>query len=248
MFEKLKDHSRSLLRQEQIETLKEISADDLGEIYIFYKPADYVSGFSANFSKPEGLSLRDYFVELGLDREYPPDEMIAFGRLDKDTSGLLVLAKRRRFPRFMDQLLLNPLWKKESVLTSKIYRANVKGLIDKTELSKIKTIKIPTKNEMLIEVTVESVRLISVEQRERKNASSVVEIEIHEGKHHQVKKMFYAMKHPVLKGGLHRIKFAMLTLGEMKTGQIRKLLPKEKEQLVKLYNEWLAAERTRFNI
>ena len=100
----------------------------------------------------------------------------------------------------------------------------------------------------MIDVTVESVRLISTEQLERQNASSVVDIEIHEGKHHQVKKMFYVLKHPVLKGGLHRLRFAMLSLGEMKVGEIRKLLPLEKKQLVKFYNEWLTSERIRLNI
>ena len=256
----LNRNSNGLLAAQQIELLTQITADDLNELYVFYKPGiingqknnlgskGYVSGFSVNFSAHEGASLRDYFIQERLDQKYPPDEMIAFGRLDKDTSGLLVLAKRNQYPKFMDQLLLNPLWKKESILTSKLYRARVKGLVKKSDLSKIKTLKIPSKNETMIEVTVESARLISVNQPERANASSMVEIEIHEGKHHQVKKMFYVLKHPVLKGGLHRVRFAMLSLGEMKVGEIRKLLPREKKQLVKLYNEWLASERMRFNI
>ena len=244
----------------QVELLTQISIDDLSELCVFYKPGiisdlknnlgskGYVSSFGAGLSAHEGSSLRDYFIQEGLDQKYSPDEMIAFGRLDKDTSGLLVLAKRNCYPKFMDQLLLNPLWKKESILTSKLYRAKVKGLVSQAELSKIKTLKISSKNETLIDVTVESIRLISTEQLERQNASSVVEIEIHEGKHHQVKKMFYVLKHPVLKGGLHRVRFAMLSLGEMKVGEIRKLLPIEKKQLVKFYNEWLASERIRFNI
>ncbi len=255
-----KKPSRGLLLAEQVGLLKKISIKDLEQLYLFYKPGiiknsekslghdGYVCGFSRNLSNSEGVSLRDYFVERGLDGDYSPEEMIAFGRLDKDTSGLLVLARRNRYPKFMDQLLLNPLWKKESILTSKLYRAKVKGLVSSAALSKIKTLKIPSKNETVIEVTVESIRLVSTDQPDRGNSSSVVEIEIHEGKHHQVKKMLQAIKHPVLKGGLHRVRFAMMSIGEMKVGQIRNLLPKEKKQLVKLYNEWLASERIRFNI
>ena len=251
---------QGLLVAQQVELLVPIKTNDLNELYVFYKPGiiedskrglgskGYVSSFGTGLPAHEGSSLRDYFIQEGLDRKYSPDEMIAFGRLDKDTSGLLVLAKRNRYPKFMDQLLLNPLWKKQSILTSKLYRARVKGLVSKAELSKIKTLKIPSKNETQVDVTVESIRLISVEQPERENASSVVEIEIHEGKHHQVKKMFYVLKHPVLKGGLHRVRFAMLSLGKMEVGEIRKLLPKEKKQLVKFYNEWLASEQKRFNI
>ncbi len=263
-----KKESQGLLLAEQVEPLKDITTDDLNELYVFHKPGlienaergfgreGYVSGFGANLSNSEGVSLRDYFIQTGLHRDYSPDEMIAFGRLDKDTSGLMVLARRNCYPRFMDQLLLNPLWKKASVTTSKLYRAKVKGIVNKADLSKIKTLQIPSKNETLVEVKVESMRLISVEVSDYEQHSSIVEVEIHEGMHHQVKKMFYELGHPVRKGGLHRVRFAMLTLAakpgaalpEMKVGQIRKLFASEKEQLVKLYNDWLSSERKRLHI
>ncbi len=86
--------------------------------------------------------------------------------------------------------------------------------------------------------------------------SSFVEIEVNEGKHHQVKKMFYALGHPVRRGGLHRTRFGFLTLAsapdsgsaEMETGAIRALFPAEKEGLVELYNEWLDLMRKEHQI
>ena len=83
-----------------------------------------------------------------------------------------------------------------------------------------------------------------------------VERVINEGKFHQVKKMFYAIKHPVCKGGLHRLRLGALTLAasedidskEMNVGEIRPLFESEKKKLVSLYNGWLISEKTRFQL
>lgn len=251
------------LVEEQVRPLKKISVQDLDELYVFHKPGayaksheGYVCGFSLNMSSRERPTLREYFIQTGLDQQYPVDEMIAFGRLDKDTSGLLVLSKKNSYPKFIDHLLLNPIYKKKHRKTAKLYRARVKGAVSSEMLLLKKTVRIPTKNEIWVEVGIESIRCLAVEVNARSEALSTVEIEICEGKHHQVKKMFYALGHPVCKGGLHRLRFSMLTLRsapeadapEMEAGQIRKLFEAEKEELVLLYNEWLVGERKRLLI
>lgn len=257
-----RESSANLLLLSQIDPLPFITPEDLGHVFVFHKPGltvrsakGYVSHFSTASAKHEGFTLRDYFLQAGLDKKYAPDEMICFGRLDKDTSGLLVLAKRNRHPKFIDQVLLNPHFSEAGAKVTKVYRARIKGLMDAERLKEIQKIEIPSKNESWVEVCVESARVLSFFDPKKNFASSLVEIEINEGIHHQVKKMFYALGHPVLKGGLHRIRFGALTLvvgtgddlTEMGAGEIRPLFDVEKKWLADLYNGWLTRERKRFH-
>ncbi len=253
----------SLLLLSQVQPLPFITVEDLRNVFVFHKPGltahsakGYVSHFSTASARHEGFSLRDYFSQAGLDKQYPPDEMICFGRLDRDTSGLLVLAKRNLHPKFIDQVLLNPNFKKTGPKVTKVYCAKVKGQIDAEKLSRVRSLQIPGANEVPVEVRVESARVLSVVKEEHLLLSSFVEMEVNEGKHHQVKKMFYALGHPVRLGGLHRTRFGFLTLAsapdpgsaEMETGSIRALFPAEKEGLVELYNEWLGLMRKEHQI
>ena len=57
-----------------------------------------------------------------------------------------------------------------------------------------------------------------------------VRITIHEGRYHQVKRMFEAVGHPVR--SLHRERFGDLTLGNLQPGQWRELTPEELRHLV----------------
>ena len=61
---------------------------------------------------------------------------------------------------------------------------------------------------------------------------SVVELTIHEGRNHQVKKMFEAINKEVIK--LHRDSFAGISSKGLYEGQYRKLTPKEISQLKEL--------------
>ena len=67
---------------------------------------------------------------------------------------------------------------------------------------------------------------------DKKNNSSVVELIIHEGRNHQVKKMFEAIGYEVLK--LKRESIAFLTLDGVKSGEYRSLSIKE---VKKMYGE-----------
>ena len=57
-----------------------------------------------------------------------------------------------------------------------------------------------------------------------------VRITIHEGRYHQVKRMFEAVGHPVR--NLHRERFGDLTLGNLQPGQWRELTPEELRRLI----------------
>ena len=55
--------------------------------------------------------------------------------------------------------------------------------------------------------------------------TSIVEITIHEGKNHQIKRMFESVGFPVLK--LKREREGFFQLENLKSGEYRKLTPKE---------------------
>ena len=67
---------------------------------------------------------------------------------------------------------------------------------------------------------------------DKKNNASYIEITIHEGKNHQVKKMFEAIGYKVTK--LKREKYAFLDVKSLKSGEYRKLTTKEVKSLYAL--------------
>ena len=68
-------------------------------------------------------------------------------------------------------------------------------------------------------MAVDRVRVLEAE----KNAW--IEVTLHEGKHHEVKRLLEAVGHPVSK--LRRVSFGFLTLRGMKPGDFRSLTPQE---------------------
>ena len=73
---------------------------------------------------------------------------------------------------------------------------------------------------------------VKVKKIDKKNNTSLVYITIHEGKNHQVKKMFEAVGHNVIK--LKRETLAFLDLSGLKSGEYRYLSLKEVKKLYSL--------------
>lgn len=175
------------------------------KVYIMLnKPEGYVTTLKDMHSEKIVLDLLDGIEE----RVFP------VGRLDKDTSGLLLmtndgdLAYKLTHPSHV-------VWKK--------YIALVDGFPTDKELNKLrKGVNIDGRK------TSESyVRLV----KKYKN-SSVLEISIHEGRNRQVRKMCERVGHPVLK--LKRIAIDDLELGGLEVGNWRYLTDKEIKYLKKL--------------
>lgn len=138
------------------------------------------------------------------------------GRLDYDTTGALLLTN--------DGNLANLLTHPKSHV-NKTYIAKVKGLVNKNDIILLRNgIKIDN-----YKTSKAGARIISYD---KKTDTSIVELTIHEGKNHQVKNMFAALNHDVLK--LKREKISFLTLKGLKSGEYRYLNIKE---VKKLYNE-----------
>ena len=131
------------------------------------------------------------------------------GRLDYDTTGLLILTNDGD----LANLLMHP---KNEI--DKCYVAKITGMLSPKEMMTLKT-----------GVVIDGVKTrksrVKVRKTDKESNTSIVEIVIHEGKNHQVKKMFEAVGHEVLK--LKREKIAFLDLKGLKSGDYRKLNPKE---------------------
>ncbi|MDQ0299499.1 23S rRNA pseudouridine2605 synthase [Salibacterium salarium] len=171
--------------------------------YLLYKPKQVISAVSDDKNRKV---VTDYFEDVNA-RIFP------IGRLDYDTSGLLLLTNDGEFANMM----MHP---KNKIY--KTYIAKVEGKPTKEEIESLKR-----------GIELEGIKTAPAKARvkstTKKTNSSIIEISIHEGRNHQVRKMFEAIGHPVIK--LKREKYDQLTLGNLKPGEKRELKPIEVKKL-----------------
>ncbi len=171
--------------------------------FLLYKPRGVISSVSDDKGRK---TVTDFFSDLKV-RIYP------VGRLDYDTSGLLVLTNDGEFAN----LLMHPRGEIE-----KVYVVKTKGIPAKENLRKLeKGIKLEDGK-----TAPAKVKLISLD---KKKNTAIVEIAIHEGRNRQVRRMFEAIGNEVMK--LKRERYGTLTLAGLKAGEARELTPHEVKQL-----------------
>lgn len=141
------------------------------------------------------------------------------GRLDYDTTGLLILTNDGE----LTNLLIHP---KNKI--DKLYVAKIKGMLTGEEIYKLE-------HGIIIDNIKTSKARVKVRKKDKESNTSIVELTIHEGKNHQVKRMFEKVGHEVLK--LKRERMAFLDLKGLKSGEYRYLNPKEVKRLYNLDNE-----------
>lgn len=175
---------------------------------LFNKPRSVISAVSDDKNRPVVI---DYIKGI-TERIYP------IGRLDYDTTGLILLTNDGEFAN----ILMHPRYQVE-----KVYVAKVSGIPRENDLNKLtrgvvldgkKTSK--AKAKLLSSQTV--------------NKTAIVELTIHEGWNHQVKRMFETIGFPVQK--LKRERFAFLDLKNVGIGEWRELNAFEVDKLRKLAN------------
>ena len=138
------------------------------------------------------------------------------GRLDYDTTGAIILTNDGAFSNY----LMHP---KNKI--DKVYVAKIKGIASINQLMNLK-------KGVLIDGVKTSKAKVKIKKVDKKSNTSIVEITIHEGKNHQVKRMFEAVGLEVLK--LKRERIAFLDLGGLASKDYRKLTIKEVKQLYDL--------------
>jgi pseudouridine synthase len=132
------------------------------------------------------------------------------GRLDVTTEGLLLLTNDGAFA----ERVAHPRYE-----VPRVYEAKVHRVPDADTLARLRR-GVNVEGERL---AVDRVRVLEA----GKNAW--LEVTLHEGKHHEVKRMLEAVGHPVSK--LRRVAVGRLTLRGMKPGEFRALTPQEVRQL-----------------
>ncbi|NGM81527.1 rRNA pseudouridine synthase [Paenibacillus sp. 7124] len=190
---------------------KPISGEN--KVYImFNKP----KGVITSASDPKGRKIVTDYMKGIKERVYP------IGRLDYDTEGLLLLTNDGEFAN----LLTHP---KHHV--PKTYLATVKGIPHGTALDKLKQgIKLEDGMTAPAEVEYKDV--------DEESNESVISITIHEGRNRQVRRMFEAISHPVIR--LKRISFGDILLQNLKRGSFRHLTKDEINGLQQLAKAGLA--------
>lgn len=152
-------------------------------------------------SATEDRSQRTVISLLDLKDQY--QGIVPVGRLDKDTTGLLLLTNDGQ----LNHELLAP--NKHVV---KVYRAKIAGVADED------TIKTFASGMTLGDGTKLKPAKLTVLKQDTEHDSSEIEIEISEGKYHQIKRMFGAVGMKVVE--LERISMGKLKLpNNLKRGQ-----------------------------
>jgi 23S rRNA pseudouridine2605 synthase len=175
-----------------------VRADGARVVYAVHKPVGVVS------------TARDtHGRRTVVDLVSSPQRLYPVGRLDADTTGLVLLTNDGD----LAYALTHP-----SFEVPRTYRARVEGRPDERAMRALRE-----------GVELEDGR--TAPARVRRVGAHELELTIHEGRKRQVKRMLAAVGHPVL--ALQRVAFGPLRLGELAAGKHRRLTAAEVERLRK---------------
>lgn len=198
----------------------EIDDVRIGAERIYYEEFVY---FMLN--KPAGVisATEDLFHNTVLDLLEPTDlvqEPHPVGRLDIDTEGLLILTNDGQ----LTHQLTSP--RRE---VDKEYYAIVQGIVTEEDIEKFaEGLLIDDEDDKFTALPAQ----LSILELDEEAETSEIEVIIHEGKYHQVKRMFKAVGKEVLY--LKRMRMGNLKLDEnLPLGEYRTLTEKEIEELKK---------------
>ena len=173
--------------------------------YLFHKPP----GMITSMRDPQGRpSLGDWLEPLG-----KKGRLFAVGRLDFNSSGLLLLTNDGE----MAQRLMHPRYG-----IKKCYRVKISSCPSEKELERLR-------KGIRLEDGVTAPAGVRVLQTLKKNAW--LEVEIAEGRHREVRRMFEALGYFVEK--LIRVRLGPIQLGTLGPGEIRPLYSREISALKK---------------
>jgi len=144
--------------------------------------------------------------------------LFPMGRLDYDSTGLILLSNDGE----LMQSLIHPKYEVE-----KTYLVTIDGLIKMNQIQKLQ-------DGVRIDNYVSAPAKVKLLSTNENKYTSFLEVTIHEGKNREIRRMFKTFGYNVTK--LHRIKEANIELGNLKSGEYRRLKPFELVQLRKYLN------------
>ena len=172
---------------------------------MLHKPAGVVTTMEDPESRPTVAELGARWVAEHADELEHPESvrLVHVGRLDTQTEGLLLLSNDGE----LAHRLIHPRYK-----IAKTYVAIVEGQAEHW---------VPRKLKRGIELDDGNARADRVIIKDSGPAGSIVEITLHSGRNHIVRRMLAAVGHPVSR--LARTRLGPLTLGSLRPGQMRRL-------------------------
>lgn len=173
--------------------------------YLLYKPEKTICSVKDEKGRRTVIDLID-----------TNEKIFPVGRLDYDTSGLLLLTNDGE----LTNILTHP---SHNVL--KTYYAKIDGIIKQEEIKKLES-------GIVLDGVKTKKAKIKLKRIDKENKKSCVEITISEGRNHQVKNMFMYFGYKVLK--LKRTNYAFLDLKGLSISEYRLLSTKEVKKLYSL--------------
>ncbi len=184
--------------KDEIEIDNKILSKEEKEYYLINKPRGVITSTDDDKNRKVVTELIPTEARI-----YP------VGRLDYDTTGVLLLTNDGDFANIM----MHPKSKVE-----KVYLAKLEGIIKGEQINKLK-------EGIILDHTKVVPSRVKLKKVNSEANTCLVEIIIHEGKNHQVKRMFEAVGYHVEK--LKRTRMGIFTVEDLKSGEYRKLTPKE---------------------
>lgn len=185
-------------QSDRIEVNNQIIVKEPKEYYLLNKPRGVITSTSDDKKRKTVIDLINTTARI-----YP------IGRLDYDTTGVLLLTNDGEFAN----IIMHP-----NNEIDKVYLAKLEGIIKGEQINKLK------EGVTIDDVIVKASR-VKLKKINQESNTSLVELTIHEGKNHQVKKMFEAVGYHVDK--LTRKRVGIFDIRSLKSGEFRKLTPKE---------------------
>lgn len=175
--------------------------------YLFNKPSQVMT----TRKDPQGRrTIMDFFSQV-------EERLFPVGRLDFDTEGLVLLTN--------DGAMMNGLLHPSKEI-EKRYRCRVQGAFTEEDRLKLE------KGVMLSDGLTAPAHC-KILERNVKDQTSLIELEIHEGKNRQVRRMLAALGYLVI--SLRRVRFSFLTLEGVPLGKYRPLTEAEIQKLKTLF-------------
>ena len=184
--------------KDRIEVDNVLISKEVKEYYLLNKPRGVVTTTKDDKDRKTVVDLIPTSARI-----YP------VGRLDYDTTGVLLLTNDGDFAN----ILMHPASEVE-----KVYMAKLKGIIKGEHINALK-------DGVKLDDQIVKPSRVKLKKVDTKTNTCMVQITIHEGKNHQVKRMFEAVGFEVLK--LKREREAFFDLKDLQSGEFRKLTPKE---------------------
>lgn len=184
--------------KDRIEVDNVLISKEVKEYYLLNKPRGVVTTTKDDKDRKTVVDLIPTSARI-----YP------VGRLDYDTTGVLLLTNDGDFAN----ILMHPASEVE-----KVYMAKLKGIIKGEHINALK-------DGIKLDDQIVKPSRVKLKKIDTKTNTCMVQITIHEGKNHQVKRMFEAVGFEVLK--LKREREAFFDLKDLQSGEFRKLTPKE---------------------